>query len=79
MAPSMMPAPAFAGRPSKPWDGSGPRRKRLYRRWPGKAELVVDAMARLFDTLCPVDAGSVRADAEATLAHEQATESAAGS
>ena len=58
------------------WDGmtlgdvaarAGVAKTTLYRRWPGKAELVVDAMARLFDTLCPVDAGSVRADAEATI------------
>lgn len=39
----------------------------LYRRWPGKAELVVDAMAEVFDTLRPVDAGSVRADAAAVI------------
>jgi AcrR family transcriptional regulator len=58
------------------WDGmslgdvaarAGVAKTTLYRRWPGKAELVVDAMAQLFDTLCPVDAGSVRADAEATI------------
>lgn len=58
------------------WDGmtlgdvaarAGVAKTTLYRRWPGKAELVVDAMARLFDTLCPVDAGSVRADAENTI------------
>lgn len=58
------------------WDGmtlgdvaarAGVAKTTLYRRWPGKAELVVDAMAQLFDTLRPVDAGSVRADAEATI------------
>ena len=46
---------------------AGVAKTTLYRRWPGKAELVVDAMAQLFDTLCPVDAGSVRADAEAVI------------
>ena len=59
------------------WDGmslgdvaarAGVAKTTLYRRWPGKAELVVDAMAELFDTLRPVDAGSVRADAEAAIA-----------
>jgi len=58
------------------WDGmslgdvaarAGVAKTTLYRRWPGKAELVVDAMAQLFDTLRPVDAGSVRADAAATI------------
>jgi AcrR family transcriptional regulator len=58
------------------WDGmtlgdvaahAGVAKTTLYRRWSGKAEMVVDAMAQLFDTLRPVDAGSVRADAEATI------------
>jgi AcrR family transcriptional regulator len=58
------------------WDGmtlgdvaarAGVAKTTLYRRWPGKAELVVDAMAELFDALRPVDAGSVRADAEAVI------------
>ncbi|MGH6653581.1 MAG: TetR/AcrR family transcriptional regulator [Actinocrinis sp.] len=58
------------------WDGmtlgdvaarAGVAKSTLYRRWPGKAELVVDAMAELFDALHPVDAGSARADAEATI------------
>lgn len=58
------------------WDGmtlgdvaahAGVAKTTLYRRWSGKAEVVVDAMAQLFDTLQPVDAGSVRADAEATI------------
>ena len=46
---------------------AGVAKTTLYRRWPGKAELVVDAMAQLFDRLRPVDAGSVRADAEAVI------------
>jgi AcrR family transcriptional regulator len=46
---------------------AGVAKTTLYRRWPGKAELVVDAMAHLFDRLAPVDAGSVRADAEAVI------------
>jgi AcrR family transcriptional regulator len=58
------------------WDGmtlgdvaarAGVAKTTLYRRWSGKAELVVDAMAQLFDTLESVDAGSSRADAEATI------------
>ncbi|HEV2343985.1 MAG TPA: TetR/AcrR family transcriptional regulator [Actinocrinis sp.] len=58
------------------WDGmtlgdvaahAGVAKTTLYRRWSGKADLVVDAMAQLFDTLQPCDAGSVRADAEATI------------
>lgn len=58
------------------WDGmtlgdvaarAGVAKTTLYRRWPGKAELVVDAMAQLFGTLRPVDAGSVRADAETAI------------
>lgn len=58
------------------WDGmtlgdvaarAGVAKTTLYRRWPGKAELVVDAMAQLFDTLRPTDAGSVRADAKTTI------------
>jgi AcrR family transcriptional regulator len=46
---------------------AGVAKTTLYRRWPGKAELVVDAMAHLFDQLTPVDAGSVRADARAVI------------
>jgi AcrR family transcriptional regulator len=46
---------------------AGVAKTTLYRRWPGKAELVLDAMAELFDTLRPVDAGSLRADAEAAI------------
>ncbi len=46
---------------------AGVAKSTLYRRWPGKAELVVDAMAQVFDRLTPIDAGSVRADAEAVI------------
>jgi len=46
---------------------AGVAKTTLYRRWPGKAELVVDAMAEVFDTLRPVDAGSIRADAAAVI------------
>jgi AcrR family transcriptional regulator len=46
---------------------AGVAKSTLYRRWPGKAELVVDAMAQVFDWLAPIDAGSVRADAEAVI------------
>ena len=46
---------------------AGVAKSTLYRRWPGKADLVVDAMAEIFDTLRPVDAGSVRADAAAVI------------
>ena len=46
---------------------AGVAKTTLYRRWAGKAELVVDAMAEIFDTLQPVDAGSVRADAAAVI------------
>ncbi len=46
---------------------AGVAKTTLYRRWPGKADLVVDAMAQLFAKLRPVDAGSARADAAATI------------
>lgn len=46
---------------------AGVAKTTLYRRWSGKADLVVDAMAQLFETLRPVNAGSARADAEATI------------
>jgi AcrR family transcriptional regulator len=46
---------------------AGVAKTTLYRRWPGKADLVVDAMAQLFATLRPIDAGSARADAAATI------------
>ncbi|MFJ9697595.1 TetR/AcrR family transcriptional regulator [Kitasatospora sp. NPDC101183] len=40
----------------------------LYRRWPSKNELVVDAVASLFDELEMPDLGSLRADIEAVVA-----------
>ncbi|MFG3050672.1 TetR/AcrR family transcriptional regulator [Kitasatospora sp. NPDC048239] len=40
----------------------------LYRRWPSKNELVVDAVASLFDELVMPDLGSLRADIEAVVA-----------
>ncbi|MEV0534931.1 TetR/AcrR family transcriptional regulator [Kitasatospora sp. NPDC050463] len=40
----------------------------LYRRWPSKNELVVDAVATLFDELVMPDLGSLRADIEAVVA-----------
>ncbi|MFF0412829.1 TetR/AcrR family transcriptional regulator [Kitasatospora sp. NPDC004745] len=40
----------------------------LYRRWPSKNELVVDAVASLFDDLVMPDLGSLRADIEAVVA-----------
>ncbi|MFJ3789038.1 TetR/AcrR family transcriptional regulator [Kitasatospora sp. NPDC090091] len=39
----------------------------LYRRWPSKNELVVDAVASLFDDLVMPDLGSLRADIEAVV------------
>jgi AcrR family transcriptional regulator len=42
---------------------AGVAKTTLYRRWPGKADLVVDAMAALFSELEIVDHGSVLADA----------------
>ncbi|MEE1784700.1 TetR/AcrR family transcriptional regulator [Streptomyces sp. SP17BM10] len=40
----------------------------LYRRWPSKNELVVDAVASLFDELVMPDLGSLGADIEAVVA-----------
>ncbi|MGO8872903.1 MAG: TetR/AcrR family transcriptional regulator [Acidimicrobiales bacterium] len=40
----------------------------IYRRWSGKAELVVDALSSLTPSLAPPDTGSLRGDLEA-LAH----------
>jgi AcrR family transcriptional regulator len=42
---------------------AGVAKTTLYRRWPGKADLVVDAMAALFGSLELVDHGSMLADA----------------
>ena len=42
---------------------AGVAKTTLYRRWPGKADLVVDAMAALFSELEITDHGSVLADA----------------
>jgi AcrR family transcriptional regulator len=39
----------------------------LYRRWPSKNELVVDAVASLFDELVMPDLGNLRADIEAVV------------
>lgn len=46
---------------------AGVAKTTLYRRWSSKVELVVDAMAQLFDTLQPADTGNTRNDAEATI------------
>lgn len=46
---------------------AGVAKTTLYRRWSGKADLVVDAMAQLFATLRAVNAGSARADTTATI------------
>lgn len=46
---------------------AGVAKTTLYRRWSGKADLAVDAMAQLFATLRAVDAGSARADAHGTI------------
>ncbi|XCM84123.1 TetR/AcrR family transcriptional regulator [Kitasatospora sp. HUAS MG31] len=46
---------------------AGVAKTTLYRRWPSKNELVVDAVASLFDTLVVADLGSLRADIEAVV------------
>ena len=46
---------------------AGVAKTTLYRRWPGKADLVVDAMAELFSHLEVVDGGSMLQDALATV------------
>ncbi|MFR9676854.1 TetR/AcrR family transcriptional regulator [Streptomyces sp. TR06-5] len=46
---------------------AGVAKTTLYRRWPGKAELVVDAVAELFDALELPDRGSLRADVEGVV------------
>ncbi|GAA2750803.1 MULTISPECIES: TetR/AcrR family transcriptional regulator [Kitasatospora] len=47
---------------------AGVAKTTLYRRWPSKNELVVDAMAILFDQLEVADMGSLQADVEAVVA-----------
>ncbi|WP_371499234.1 TetR/AcrR family transcriptional regulator [Kitasatospora sp. NBC_00374] len=47
---------------------AGVAKTTLYRRWPSKNELVVDAVASLFDDLEVADLGSLRADIEAVVA-----------
>ncbi|MFL6114760.1 MAG: TetR/AcrR family transcriptional regulator [Catenulispora sp.] len=46
---------------------AGVAKSTLYRRWPGKADLVVDAMAELFSHLEVADRGSMLQDALATV------------
>ena len=46
---------------------AGVAKTTLYRRWPSKNELVVDAVADLFDGLETADLGSLRADIEAVV------------
>ncbi|MFI9270355.1 TetR/AcrR family transcriptional regulator [Kitasatospora sp. NPDC052896] len=47
---------------------AGVAKTTLYRRWPSKNELVVDAVASLFDELEMADLGSLQADMEAVVA-----------
>ena len=47
---------------------AGVAKATLYRRWPSKNDLVVDAVASLFDELEMADLGSLRADIAATVA-----------
>ncbi|THA24452.1 TetR/AcrR family transcriptional regulator [Streptomyces sp. RKND-216] len=46
---------------------AGVAKTTLYRRWPGKNELVVDAVAVLFDALELPDRGSLEADVEGVV------------
>ncbi|MFD8554586.1 TetR/AcrR family transcriptional regulator, partial [Streptomyces fradiae] len=46
---------------------AGVAKTTLYRRWPGKNELVVDAVAVLFDELELPDRGSLAADVEGVV------------
>jgi AcrR family transcriptional regulator len=46
---------------------AGVAKTTLYRRWPGKSELVVDAVAVLFDELELPDRGSLEADVEGVV------------
>ncbi len=47
---------------------AGVAKTTLYRRWPSKNELAVDAVASLFDELEMTDLGSLRADIESVVA-----------
>jgi AcrR family transcriptional regulator len=46
---------------------AGVAKTTIYRRWPGKNELVVDAVAELFDELCVPDRGTLAADIEGVV------------
>ncbi|CAM5462618.1 TetR/AcrR family transcriptional regulator [Streptomyces griseomycini] len=46
---------------------AGVAKTTVYRRWAGKNELVVDAVAELFDELCVPDRGSLAADIEGVV------------
>ncbi|MBB1252125.1 TetR/AcrR family transcriptional regulator [Streptomyces alkaliterrae] len=46
---------------------AGVAKTTLYRRWPGKSEMVVDAVAVLFDELELPDRGSLQADIEGVV------------
>ncbi|MFD5698512.1 TetR/AcrR family transcriptional regulator [Streptomyces lasiicapitis] len=46
---------------------AGVAKTTLYRRWPGKSELVVDAVAELFDELELPDSGSLATDIESVV------------
>ncbi|WP_432134158.1 MULTISPECIES: TetR/AcrR family transcriptional regulator [unclassified Streptomyces] len=46
---------------------AGVAKTTLYRRWAGKNELVVDAVAELFDELCLPDRGSLAEDIEGVV------------
>lgn len=46
---------------------AGVAKTTIYRRWPGKNELVVDAVAELFDELALPDRGSLAADIEGVV------------
>ncbi|MEU4108508.1 TetR/AcrR family transcriptional regulator [Streptomyces sp. NPDC048208] len=46
---------------------AGVAKTTLYRRWPGKNELVVDAVAELFDELRLPDSGSLHSDIEGVV------------
>lgn len=48
---------------------AGVAKTTLYRRWPSKNELVVDAVTDVFEDLELADLGSLRADLEGVIAH----------